>query len=145
MNDLGYLYLRQCVAGQAARVKLPRGVLFPDLHSMTAKTETELARILGCTRSMLNVWRKEHLDAPTGKDVEAWKQFLTEHNLGQRTRGSAKDAAIEQAEQHLLNAETSLYMAQRAIARANSRKGAAIGSVRGKMVPMFERLWMTLN
>jgi len=109
------------------------------------KTETELARQLGCTRASLSQWRRQHLDAPAGKSVADWRAFLAKYDLGRRARGSAESQAIDEAENHLLDAEVAIHRAQTAIARVNGRKGQAIGAIRGKMVPMFERLWTTLN
>lgn len=109
------------------------------------KTETALADALGCTRAMIAQWRREHIDAPLGRNVEAWKRFLAQHGLGTRAKGSAWSRAVLEAEECLANAEMALGGAEIAIKRANTRKAAAMRAVRDKMVPLFQKTWDILR
>jgi hypothetical protein len=106
---------------------------------MDAKNETALARELGCTRAAIAQWRRDHLDAPMGRNVGEWREFLTVHRLGRKVRGSAEWRAVAATQELLLGSEVALHAFERAMG-TNQKKVAAVRQIRGRMAPLYDKL-----
>jgi hypothetical protein len=112
---------------------------------MITKTETQLAKALGYTRAALAQWRKDYLDAPSGRDVVKWRTFLTEHNLGQTRRENTKAAAAAAADKLVLQALASLCVAEQIVSKHNQAKGAAFRSARIQANPICDQLFTIIE
>ncbi len=111
------------------------------MTSLTARTEAELAECLGVTRATVYQWRRDHTDAPPGRDLHEWRGFIAAKQLGTKSKGAGRYSPRAEVEESILRAEASLFHAESALAKISALKAKEFQAQRRRMAAQFEKLW----
>ncbi len=112
---------------------------------MNAKTETDLAERLGCTRATLYQWRRDHTDAPAGRDVHEWKNFMQAHQLGTKSLAAGRYSPRSEAEKLVMHAEAVLWTANDVVAKISADKAREFLEQRRKISVLIDPLYRIIG